>query len=192
MSITGYSERGFNDNNRGVSAGFRWSRQSMSWSRAAFPSRRSSVRKSWFLPNPADAGVVAIGDVCGGAQNSSGFARIGAIYMQATPALLTLGALARAMQLVDAGIGLFQRDLRKNAGPLVLAVLQSSWFICFTYPCGLRHKPSANKGTYRLAPETGSVQFHLNFLRRSRLQMRLNSIAQTANCGLQATNVLGM
>jgi hypothetical protein len=101
-----------------------------------------------------NAGVVAMGDVCGGAQNSSGFARIGAIYMQATPALLTLGALARAMQLVDAGIGLFQRDLRKSAGPLVLAVLQSSWFICFTYPCGLRHKPSADKGTCRLAPET--------------------------------------
>ena len=49
---------------------------------------------------------------------------LGAIYKQAAPALLILGALAGAMQLLDAGIGLFQRDLRKCAGPLVLAVLQ--------------------------------------------------------------------
>ena len=48
----------------------------------------------------------------------------GAIYVQATPALLILGAFAGAMQLLDAGIGLFQRDLRKCAGPLFLAVLQ--------------------------------------------------------------------
>jgi hypothetical protein len=39
-------------------------------------------------------------------------------------ALLILGALAGAMQLLDAGIGLFQHDLRKCAGPLLLAVLQ--------------------------------------------------------------------
>jgi hypothetical protein len=38
--------------------------------------------------------------------------------------LLILGALAGAMQLLDAGIGLFQHDLRKCAGPLLLAVLQ--------------------------------------------------------------------
>src|ERR1700687_2663829 len=35
---------------------------------------------------------------------------LGAIYKQATPALRLLGALARAMQLLDAGIGLFERD----------------------------------------------------------------------------------
>jgi hypothetical protein len=49
---------------------------------------------------------------------------LGAIYKQATPALLILGALAGAMQLLDAGIGLFQHDIRKCAGPLFLAVLQ--------------------------------------------------------------------
>ncbi len=49
---------------------------------------------------------------------------LGAIYKQATPALLILGALAGAMQLLDAGIGLFQHDLRKCVGPLFLAVLQ--------------------------------------------------------------------
>jgi hypothetical protein len=47
-----------------------------------------------------------------------------AIYKQATPALLILGALAGAMQLLDAGIGLFRHDLGKWAGPLFLAVLQ--------------------------------------------------------------------
>ena len=47
-----------------------------------------------------------------------------AIYKQATPALLILGAVAGVMQLLDAGIGLFQRDLRKWAGPLLFAALQ--------------------------------------------------------------------
>jgi hypothetical protein len=49
---------------------------------------------------------------------------LGAIFKQATPALLILGALAGAMQLLDAGIGLFEHDLGKCAGPLFLAVLQ--------------------------------------------------------------------
>jgi hypothetical protein len=35
-----------------------------------------------------------------------------------------LGTLAGAMQLLDAGIGLFQHDLGKFAGPLFIAVLQ--------------------------------------------------------------------
>jgi hypothetical protein len=47
-----------------------------------------------------------------------------AIYKQATPALLILGALAGAMQLLDAGIGLFVHDLGKCTGPLFIAVLQ--------------------------------------------------------------------
>jgi hypothetical protein len=47
-----------------------------------------------------------------------------AIYKQATPALLILGAFAGTMQLLDVGIGLFQHDLRKWAGPLFIAVLQ--------------------------------------------------------------------
>jgi hypothetical protein len=49
---------------------------------------------------------------------------LGAIYKQTTPALLILGALAGTMQLLDVGIGLFQHDLRKWAGPLFIAVLQ--------------------------------------------------------------------
>src|SRR5271168_2536812 len=49
---------------------------------------------------------------------------LGAIYKQATHALLLVGALAGAMQLLDAGIGLFEHDLGKCAGPLFIAVLQ--------------------------------------------------------------------
>ena len=49
---------------------------------------------------------------------------LGAIYKRATSALLILGALAGAMQLLDAGIGLFEHDLGKCAGPLFIALLQ--------------------------------------------------------------------
>ena len=49
---------------------------------------------------------------------------LAAIYKRATSALLILGTLAGAIQLLDAGIGLFQNDLGKLAGPLVIAVLQ--------------------------------------------------------------------
>ena len=49
---------------------------------------------------------------------------LGAIYKQAAPALVLLGALSGAMQLLDAGIGLFEHDLGKCAGPLFIAVLQ--------------------------------------------------------------------
>jgi hypothetical protein len=47
-----------------------------------------------------------------------------AIYKKSTPALLILGALAGAMQLLDAGIGLYEHDLGKFAGPLCIALFQ--------------------------------------------------------------------
>ena len=47
-----------------------------------------------------------------------------AIYRRSASALLVLGALAGTMQLLDAGIGLFQHDLGKSAGPLFISVLQ--------------------------------------------------------------------
>jgi hypothetical protein len=62
-----------------------------------------------------------------------------AIYKQATPALLILGALAGAMQLLDAGIGLFQHDLRKWAGPLFIAVLQ--FFVVYLLHISVRITP---------------------------------------------------
>jgi hypothetical protein len=49
---------------------------------------------------------------------------LAAIYKRATSTLLILGTLAGGIQLLDAGIGLFQHDLGKSAGPLFLAMLQ--------------------------------------------------------------------
>ena len=64
---------------------------------------------------------------------------LGAIYMQATPALLILGALAGAMQLLDGGVGLFQRDLRKSAGPLFIGALQ--FFVVYLLHVSVRVTP---------------------------------------------------
>jgi len=64
---------------------------------------------------------------------------LGAIYKQATPALLILGALAGTMQLLDVGIGLFQHDLRKWARPLFIAVLQ--FFVVYLLHGSVRITP---------------------------------------------------
>ncbi|MFK0162570.1 hypothetical protein [Rhizobium sp. NPDC090279] len=47
-----------------------------------------------------------------------------AIYRHATSTLLVLGALAGIIQVLDAGVGLFQHDPGKIVGPLVIATLQ--------------------------------------------------------------------
>ena len=91
-----------------------------------------------------------------------------AIYKQATSALLILGALAGAMQFLDAGIGLFEHDLGKCAGPLFIAALQSSWCICFTDPCGSRRKPRAENRLLR--PGGADQNFPVWCGRRSRRQ----------------------
>jgi hypothetical protein len=64
-----------------------------------------------------------------------------AINKQSTPLLLILGALAGAVQLLDAGIGLFEQDIGKCAGPLFIAVLQ--FFVVY-----LLHR------SVRIAPQT--------------------------------------
>ena len=61
---------------------------------------------------------------------------LGAIYKQATTALLILGALAGAMQLLDAGIGLYEHDLGKCTGPLSIALLQ--FFVVYLLHRSLR------------------------------------------------------
>ena len=66
---------------------------------------------------------------------------LGAIYKQATQTLLILGALAGTMQLLDAGIGLFEHDLGKSAGPLLIAVLQ--FFVVYVLHRS-RRKPSVD------------------------------------------------
>jgi hypothetical protein len=67
-----------------------------------------------------------------------------AIYKQAAPALLILGALAGCMQLLDAGIGLFEHDLGKCAGPLFIAVLQ--FFVVYLLHRSLRVTPQTERG----------------------------------------------
>src|ERR1700676_5184292 len=72
------------------------------------------------------------------------FLVLGAIYKQAMPALLILGALAGAMQLLDAGIGLFEHDLGKCAGPLFIGVLQ--FFVVYLLHRSVRITPQTKRG----------------------------------------------
>jgi hypothetical protein len=67
-----------------------------------------------------------------------------AIYKQATPALLILGALAGAMQLLDAGIGLFEHDLGKCAGPLCIAAVQ--FFVVYLLHRSVPITPQTKRG----------------------------------------------
>jgi hypothetical protein len=69
---------------------------------------------------------------------------LGAIYKQATSTLLILGALAGAMQLLDAGIGLFEHDLGKCAGPLFIAVLQ--FLVVYLLHRSVRITPQTKRG----------------------------------------------
>src|ERR1700690_2448987 len=68
---------------------------------------------------------------------------LGAIYKQATPALLLLGALAGAMQLLDSGIGLFEHDIGKCAGPLFIAILQ--FFVVYLLHRSVRTAPQTKR-----------------------------------------------
>jgi hypothetical protein len=69
---------------------------------------------------------------------------LAAIYKHATPALLVLGSLAGAMQLLDAGIGLFEHDLGKCVGPLFLAVLQ--FLVVYLLHRSVRISPQTKRG----------------------------------------------
>src|SRR5580693_2281389 len=69
---------------------------------------------------------------------------LGATYKQAAPALLILGALAGAMQLLDAGIGLYEHDLGRCAGPLFIAVLQ--FFAMYLLQKSMRITPQTERG----------------------------------------------
>ena len=69
---------------------------------------------------------------------------LGAVYKQAAPALLILGALAGAMQLLDAGIGLFEHDPGKCAGPLFIAVFQ--FFVVYLLHKSVRIIPQTKSG----------------------------------------------
>jgi hypothetical protein len=47
-----------------------------------------------------------------------------AIYKGSVSALVVLGLLAGIIQIVDAAVGLYQRDIGKTVGPIFLAILQ--------------------------------------------------------------------
>jgi hypothetical protein len=68
---------------------------------------------------------------------------LAAIYKRAMSALLILGTLAGAIQLLDAGIGLFQHDLGKFAGPLFIAVLQ--FFAAYLLHRSMRVTPQTKR-----------------------------------------------
>jgi hypothetical protein len=67
-----------------------------------------------------------------------------AIYKQSTPLLLILGALAGAVQLLDAGIGLFEHDFGKCTGPLFIAVLQ--FLVVYLLHRSVRITPQTTNG----------------------------------------------
>jgi hypothetical protein len=67
-----------------------------------------------------------------------------AVYKQAARALLILGVLAGAMQLLDAGIGLFEHDPGKSVGPLFRAVLQV--FVVYLLQKSVRITPQTKRG----------------------------------------------
>src|SRR6202142_3398370 len=69
---------------------------------------------------------------------------LGSIYKQATAALLILGALAGAMQLLDAGIGLYEQDIGKCVGPLFIAALQ--FFVVYLLHRSVQVAPQTNRG----------------------------------------------
>jgi len=123
---TSYSERGSIDNSKGR-CGFGFgvtANQCPRGPRPALPSRRSSVGRvgSRLVPTRRRC----YGDVRGSAHNSPSLFNIGGQSLRrATSAWLIRATLAAASQLRDAGIGLFQHDLRKFAGTLFFAVLQS-------------------------------------------------------------------
>src|ERR1700678_970907 len=117
----------------------------MSWSRAAF-SIAAIIRPQYLVPAesvPTKASLLLAMYAAARTIPLALFA-LGAIYKQATPALLILGALAGAMQLLDAGIGLFEYDLGKCAGPLFIAVLQ--FFVVHLLQRSLRITPQTNGG----------------------------------------------
>jgi hypothetical protein len=76
---------------------------------------------------------------------------LGAIYKQATPALLILGALAGTVQLLDAGIVCLSMISGNALGRSLSPSFNSSWCICFTDPCGSRHLTSRSSAIRKLS-----------------------------------------
>ena len=52
------------------------------------------------------------------------FVTLAVIYKRSTSGLFILGILAGIIQILDAGVGLYQHDPGKTVGPLVIALIQ--------------------------------------------------------------------
>ncbi len=101
-----------------------------------------------------------------------------AVYKQAAPALLLLGTLAGTMQLLDAGIGLYEHDPGKCAGPLFIAVLQ--FFVVYLLHKSVRIR-SAEKCDRLGLPGVEPQGCCLRELRRH--EGRAQRTAATRDCG---------
>jgi hypothetical protein len=135
---------GVNDNNEGDSAGFAGhgnQRPGREWLTIA-----AIIRPQYLIPAKfAPTGVSLLLAIYAAARTIPlALFALGAIYKQATPALLILGALAGVMQLPDAGIGLFEHDLGKCAGPHFIAVLQ--FFVVYLLQRSVRITPQTARG----------------------------------------------
>ena len=66
------------------------------------------------------------------------FVTLAVIYKRSTSGLFILGILAGLIQFSDVGVGLYQHDIGKTAGPLVIALIQFHAVFVF-------HKASSTK-----------------------------------------------
>jgi hypothetical protein len=64
------------------------------------------------------------------------FVTLAAVYKRSTSGLFILGILAGIIQFSYAGVGLYQHDLGKTVGPLVIALIQ-------LYAVFVFHKPGS-------------------------------------------------
>src|SRR5271154_591743 len=118
----------------------------MSWSRAAFPSRRSSVRNTWSLPNPFQrrrrcywrctrrrAQFLWLYSRCGQSTNRR---HLHWCFWVRSPAPCNCWMPES---------GCLSMILGNALGRSLSLSSNFSWCICFTDPCGSRRKPSADK-----------------------------------------------
>ena len=137
-------QRGINGNNKGVSAGFGGHGNQCPGRKWLF--HRGGHPSAILVPVdsvPTQASLILAMYAAARTIPLALFA-LGAIYKQATPVLLLLGSLAGVMQLLDAGIGLYEHDLGKCAGPLFIAALQ--FFVVYLLHKSVRIAPQTARG----------------------------------------------
>ena len=66
------------------------------------------------------------------------FVALAVVYKRLASGVFILGILAGIIQISDVGVGLYQHDLGKTVGPLVIALIQ--FYAVFVF-----HKPSSTK-----------------------------------------------